>query len=157
MTRRSRTEYFTRKKNEPLPLKATAYRVVRFEEVDPLNVVWHGRYPSYLEDGRTEFGEKYDIRYSDMLKSGFIAPIIQMRIDYHKPLTFGENFSIETALYWSDAAKLNFTYRIISDKNGLAATGFTVQIFVDLDKTPLLIKPELVEKLYKRWKSLLEK
>ena len=36
----------------PLPLTCTVPREVRFEEVDALNVVWHGRYPSYFEDAR---------------------------------------------------------------------------------------------------------
>ena len=32
---------------------------IRFNETDPLGIVWHGHYITYLEDGRESFGKKY--------------------------------------------------------------------------------------------------
>ena len=82
MTVSSRTTYFQEQPDAPPPLEAECSRRVRFEEVDPLNIVWHGRYPGYFEDGRCAFGDKYALRYQDMFQHQFIAPIVQMHIDY---------------------------------------------------------------------------
>ena len=56
--------YFPSSKEQPLPLRIQAKRRVRFEEVDSLGFVWHGRYPSFFEDARTALGDKYDIGYN---------------------------------------------------------------------------------------------
>lgn len=42
----------------PPPLSAGATRLVRFNEADPLGIVWHGHYASYFEDARAAFGDK---------------------------------------------------------------------------------------------------
>jgi len=59
MRRRNNPLYFPSTPDAPPPLVAQVNRKVRFEEVDTLGIVWHGRYPSYIEDGRTAFGEKF--------------------------------------------------------------------------------------------------
>ena len=38
---------------------------VRFNEADPLGIVWHGHYIRYFEDGREDFGKKYGLAYLD--------------------------------------------------------------------------------------------
>ncbi len=40
--------------------------LVRFNEADPLGIVWHGHYVRYFEDGREAFGNKYGLRYLDI-------------------------------------------------------------------------------------------
>ena len=34
---------------------------IRFSEVDAMNVVWHGNYLKFFEDGREALGEKYGL------------------------------------------------------------------------------------------------
>jgi acyl-CoA thioester hydrolase len=155
MTRRSKQAFF---KNDPEglpPLIVATERTVRFEEVDQLGVVWHGRYVSYLEDGREAFGERFGLKYSDMPNNGFLAPIVQMHIEYHYPLLYKETFTIITALHWSRAARLNFSYQLRNKQQNIVATGYTVQIFMDFDKQPLIIQPAYMDEFYARWKSLL--
>ena len=154
MTRKSKDNYFKTEKDAFAPLSAIAYRKARFEEVDPLSIVWHGRYASYFEDGRTEFGNKYNLSYNEMFENKFLAPIVQFHVDHHKPLLFENEFKITALLHWSGAARLNFSYKIERNEE-LIATGFTVQMFLDMDHNPLLFKPRLVEDLYSRWESLL--
>ena len=64
----SRKSYFQIPENSPAPLRLIVERKVRFEEVDPMNIVWHGRYPGYFEDGRVALGDKYGIGYMDLYK-----------------------------------------------------------------------------------------
>jgi acyl-CoA thioester hydrolase len=86
-----------------------------------------------------------------MPKNGFLAPVVQMHIEYHYPLLYKETFTIETALHWSRAARLNFSYRLFNAENQIAATGYTVQVFMDLEKRPLIIQPVYMEAFYKQW------
>ena len=67
--------YFKTDEGQPAPLPIRIRQKVRFEEVDSLGIVWHGRYASYFEDARVAFGEKYGIGYMDFYANGVVAPI----------------------------------------------------------------------------------
>ena len=58
-----RKEYFKINDGEPKPIKHKIERKVRFDELDPLNIVWHGNYASFFEEGRIALGDKYGISY----------------------------------------------------------------------------------------------
>lgn len=152
-TRRIQKAAFPAEPGAPAPLVAEAARRVRFEEVDPLAIVWHGRYPSYFEDGRAAFGEKYGLSYSDMKREEFMAPIIQMHLEYHTPLRFPEDFTITAALHWTDAVRLNFSYRIKNMAGAVVATGYTVQLILDTAGQVMLLRPDYLERLWQRWRA----
>ena len=145
--------YFRTLKDGPPPLRFKVERKVRFEEVDPLGIVWHGRYPSYFEDARGGLGEKYGINYLDFHKNGVIAPIKKMHIDYHRPLMYPDVFTIEGILHWSDAARLDYEYIIRDNKGELLTTGYTVQVMLDLDKNLYMVLPAFYNEFCKRWKA----
>jgi acyl-CoA thioester hydrolase len=153
MSRRKDIQYFKENPGDPPALEVTTTRRVRFEEVDPLFIVWHGRYPSYLEDGRAAFGEKYGLTYLDMYREQFMAPIAAMHIDYIKPLTMPDEFTIVTRLHWTDAVKLNFSYKLISAQNQIMATAYTVQILTNFQREVMLIRPPYIEKFCNAWKE----
>ena len=76
-----------------------------------------------------------------------------MHLDYHAPLAFDEEISIETSLFWSDSLKLNFVYRIIGQAGRLAAQAYTVQLFTDLEGQVLLVAPDWIEDFRKQWRD----
>ncbi|WP_320172117.1 acyl-CoA thioesterase [Maridesulfovibrio sp.] len=148
----SRKGYFPVIPDAPAPLRLTVERSVRFEEVDPMNIVWHGRYPGYFEDGRVALGDKYGIGYLDLYRYGVAAPIKKMQIDYIKPLRFGETFSIETLLHWTEAARMNYEF-IIRDSSGeKVTTGYTVQLFLQ-DNELMMYQPDFFAELCEKWKA----
>lgn len=153
MSRRSKLNYFGYKAGDPAPLAAEVKRTVRFEEVDPLRIVWHGRYPSYFEDGRAAFGKRYGLGYLDMYENGFLAPIIQLHIDHHTYLEFGEEFTIRAKMHWTEANKINFSYEIIKENGQAAATGYTVQLLTDTQREIMLIRPAFMETFFEKWKE----
>ncbi len=144
--------YFRPQPGDPLPLRVQVSRVVRFEEVDPLGIVWHGRYPSYFEDGRVALGERYGVGYMDFYRQGILAPIKKMHLDYHRPLRFGEAFSIEGILHWSEAARLNFEFILRNDEGQVTTTGYTVQMMMDQDHSLLLLAPPFYQEFCARWR-----
>jgi len=146
-------DYFRPKKGAPEPLRCSVDRVVRFEEVDALSIVWHGRYPSYFEDGRVLLGEKYGLSYMDFYRHGVIAPIKQMHIDYRLPLHFGAPFTIEAILHWTDATRLNHEFTLRNSNGEVTTTGYTVQLLMDQEQNVLLLPPPFYEEFRQRWRS----
>mgnify|MGYP003465712044 CR=1 FL=1 len=70
---------------------------VRFYEVDPLGIMWHGHYLKYFEDGREAFGEKYGISYLDIYNNGYVTPLISINCKYLKPLNYQDIILVETS------------------------------------------------------------
>ncbi|MFN2266753.1 MAG: acyl-CoA thioesterase [Desulfonatronovibrio sp.] len=145
--------YFSQPAGCPEPLRATCTRRVRFEEVDPLGIVWHGRYPGYFEDARMALGDKYGIGYLSLYEQKIITPIRQFHVDYLGPLYFDQEFTIEGIQYFSDSARINIEY-IIRDKEGQITTrGYTVQMLLDLDNNIFISLPAFFEEFCERWKK----
>src|SRR5690606_4818985 len=99
---------------------------VRFNEADPLGIVWHGHYLRYFEDGREAFGNQYGLSYLDFYRNGLAVPVVSVQCDYKKPLRYGDKVIVETTWQPTPAAKLLFTYRVLeSSSRALVATGST--------------------------------
>ena len=105
---------------------------VRFNEADPLGIVWHGHYVRYFEDAREDFGKSHGISYLDFYRNSLAVPVVSIQCDFKKPLRYGDTIMVETSYMNTQAAKLNFKYKIIDTQHGTAiATGSTSQVFVD--------------------------
>src|ERR1700712_4146669 len=106
--------------------------LVRFNEADPLGIVWHGHYIRYFEDGRESFGRDHGLGYLDMYRQGFITPVVSVECDFKKSLRFGDKVIVESIYVPCEAAKIKFKYRLFNSKTGeLVATGSSVQVFLD--------------------------
>lgn len=111
---------------------------VRFSEVDSMQVVWHGEYVKYLEDGRESFGRRYGLGYMDMASQGYVVPIVEMNIQYKHFLRYEEKIRIETHYIPTEAAKIKFDYFLYSESEHiLVATAQTVQVFVNIQTREL--------------------
>ena len=138
---------------DPQPLKHAIKRKVRFDELDPLNIVWHGNYASYFEEGRIAMGDKYGFGYTDFADNKVMIPLKKFHIDYITPLEFQKTYEIETLLYWSEAAKLEFEYRIYDDAGKLVTMGYSVHLMIDFNKNILVARPVFYEKICRKWKE----
>ena len=145
--------YFRAAATDPPALRCCVERVVRFEEVDALAIVWHGRYPSYFEDGRVLLGETYGLGYLDLYQQGIIAPIKQLHVDYQRPLRFGERFSIEAILHWSDATRLNHEFILRNAAGEVTTSGYTVQLLLDKEDNVLMLPPPFYAAFRRRWQA----
>lgn len=146
-------QYFTKKDHAPQPLCSRTNRRVRFEEVDSIGMVWHGRYPSYFEDGRISFGDKFGLNYQCFIQYEIMAPIVQMHFDFKAPLRFDETIQIQTCLHWNEALRLDFSYRIYNHEEKLSATGYTVQVLTEPNGTVLLVPPQWITEFREKWQN----
>nr|WP_214460552.1 acyl-CoA thioesterase [Flavihumibacter fluvii] len=139
---------------KPLTLSYSTEIVVRFNEADPLGIVWHGHYVRYFEDGREAFGQEYGLSYLDVYHHGFAVPIVKFQCDYKKSLRYGDKMIIETTYTPCDAAKLLFSYQLFNAATKeLVAKGSSVQVFLDLKSNALhLTNPPF----FQSWKEKYE-
>jgi acyl-CoA thioester hydrolase len=106
--------------------------IIRFNEADPLGIVWHGHYIRYFEDGRESFGRKYGVSYLDFYQQGLAVPIVSVDCQYKRPLRYGDIVIVETTYIPLEAAKLQFEYKMFESKSrDLVAVGSSLQVFVD--------------------------
>jgi acyl-CoA thioester hydrolase len=127
----------TRKKeqfNEATNLTVSHEIRIRFNETDPLGIVWHGNYITYFEDGREAFGRKHGLTYLDIGNTGYTTPIVKSKCEHKLSLRYGDVVTIETT--------------VIDDKGEVACTGETVQVFLDKEGNLMLTNPPF----YEEWK-----
>lgn len=134
-------------------LSCTVESRVRFSDLDPMCVMWHGNYVRLFEDAREEFGRLYDgISYMQMYEAGYTAPIVDLQLSYHAPLGMNDTALVELAFYTEEAARLRFGYKVIRKKDGvLACSGESTQVFVDTNGNMSLGKPEFFKNWEKKW------
>lgn len=128
-------------------LSFTREIAVRFNEADPLGIVWHGHYVRYFEDGREAFGQAFGLSYLDIYKHGYSVPVVKIDLDYKKSLKYGDRVIIETVFVPCHAAKLQFIYRLYNAvTKELVAKGSTTQVFLNHPENNLqLINPPFFE------------
>lgn len=125
---------------------------VRFSEVDMMGIVWHGHYVRFFEDGREAFFRKYGLNYLDVLGEGIATPVVKMDLNYKKSLRYNEPAYIETFFEDSEAAKIQFEYRIyMQETDELITTGNTMQVFVNNQGTLLLSTPRSFVEWKRKW------
>lgn len=128
---------------------------VRFSEIDSMQIVWHGEYVRYFEDGRESFGKHYGLGYMDIYREGYMVPIVDLNCQFKQPLSFGEEVTIETRYISCEAAKIQFEYVLYrATDNNIVATGSTTQVFLNKDKELELITPTFYQEWKKKWNIL---
>lgn len=127
---------------------------VRFQEVDSIQIVWHGHYLTYFEDARAAFGRQYGLSYADILEAGVTAPIVHVSCDYLGPAGCDDDLEILIRLIRAPGAKLEFYYEVSRPADGaLLARGRTTQAFADLDGKLVLTTPKFLKDFYRHWEG----
>lgn len=125
--------------------------LVKFNEADPLGIVWHGHYVRYFEDGREAFGEKYGLRYLDIYKQGYSVPVVNVQCNYKRSLRYGDRVIVETTYINTPAAKIRFEYKLYNAGTGeLVADGSSVQVFLDAETSTLQLT---IPPFFQEWKE----
>lgn len=102
-----------------------------FHDIDPMLVVWHGNYVRYIEIARCALLQKLDYDYPQMQASGYMWPVVDMRLKYVRPIRYGQRVKIHAEIVeWENRLKIE--YRISDAETGeKITTGYTVQVAVD--------------------------
>ena len=96
----------------------------QFYDLDPMQVVWHGNYPRFLEEARCALLDKIGYNYTEMAASGYAWPIVNMRLKYVRPIRFAQVVRV-TADLTEYENRLRIEYRIYDAESGEVLTKAT--------------------------------
>ncbi|MBN1799478.1 MAG: acyl-CoA thioesterase [Spirochaetales bacterium] len=113
-----------------------------YYDVDAMKVVWHGNYVKYMEKARCALLDTIGFNYQEMEDSGYIWPIVSMKLKYIKPIFYNQEFIIRaTLLEYKHRIRIGY---VIIDPGSKAMfnKAETVQMAVDLSTgNSLLVSP----------------
>lgn len=122
---------------------------VQFYDLDPMEVVWHGRYVQYMETARCALFEQIGYNYPQMKESGYAWPIIDLHLRYAAPAVFMQRLKVRAAIAeWQNRLKID--YLITDAESGRRLTrASSVQVAVDMSNGEMCFAspPVLLQKL----------
>jgi acyl-CoA thioester hydrolase len=82
---------------------------VQFFDLDPMEVVWHGRYVEYLEVVRCILLDSIAYNYPEMRASGYVWPVIDMHLRYSESARFGQQLKLRAEIVeWENRLKIKY-------------------------------------------------
>ncbi len=116
--------------SEPWQLSAEVDVTVPFHDVDMMAVAWHGHYLRYIELARCALLDHIDYNYPQMEASGYLWPVIDVRMKYIAPLRFGQTVRVRATLV-EYLHRLKIDYLLYDPQSGKRTSkGYTVQVAV---------------------------
>ncbi|QSR72403.1 acyl-CoA thioesterase [Aeromonas jandaei] len=116
--------------SEPWQLSAEVDITVPFHDVDMMAVAWHGHYLRYIELARCALLDRIDYNYPQMEASGYLWPVIDVRMKYIAPLRFGQTVRVRATLV-EYQHRLKIDYLLYDPQSGKRTSkGYTVQVAV---------------------------
>ena len=110
---------------------------VAFHDVDLAQVVWHGHYLRYLENARWSLMRRLDFDLATMMASGFLWPIVDLRVKYVRTACFEDRLLVRASLVeWQQRMVVNY---LVTDERdgGRVARAQTTQVAVRADNKEL--------------------
>ena len=124
-------------------LTAEAEIEVPFQDLDPMEIAWHGNYFRYFEAARVALLRRIDYDYPAMKASGYSWPLIEAHVRFIQPLRYGQLIRVQAGLLeWENRLKLEY---LVQDKASgkRLSTGYTIQCAVDTKSGELqLVSPQ---------------
>ncbi len=122
---------------------------VPFHDIDMMEIVWHGYYVKYFEIVRSVLLDQIDYNYTQMRKSGYAWPIIDLHIRYPQPARLGQKLRVKAKVVeWENRLKIKYLIED-ADTGQRLTKGHTVQVAVDVEANEMCLvsPPVLAEKL----------
>lgn len=122
---------------------------VPFHDSDPMGVTWHGNYFRYIETARSALLNSIGYNYRQMVASGYLWPIVEARIKYLRPTTFGQRLRV-TATLAEYENRLRIAYTITDTASGDVVTEATtthVAVHRESGEMTFVSPPALIDKV----------
>ena len=135
-------------------LRASVVHRVGFSEVDPMGIVWFGRYAVFFEEASAALRDGCGLSNADFFRAGIQPPVIRYEVEYLRPSRLDERLTIAACMHGTEAARMNTTYEVRGPDGELRVVARTVQVFMDMAKGAVcLIPPPIWRDCLKRWRN----
>lgn len=103
-----------------------------FYDIDVMEIVYHGNYVKYLELARSALLAQFDYDYPRMRQSGYAWPVVDMRLKYVGPATFGQAIKIQASITeWENRLRIDYVMRDAKTDQKINVA-HTIQVAVDM-------------------------
>jgi len=149
-----------RRRRAPLdPLRLSAVRgalltaeveiEIPFQDLDPMQIAWHGNYFRYFEAARVKLLRAIRYDYPEMQASGYSWPLIEAHVRFVQALRYGQLIRVVAGLMeWENRLKLHYLVQDAASGKRLT-TGYTIQCAIEVQsgELQLVSPPALLERL----------
>jgi acyl-CoA thioester hydrolase len=122
---------------------------VQFFDLDPMEIVWHGRYVKYLEIARGVLLDTIHYNYAQMKASGYVWPVVDLRLRYIAPATFSQRLKLRAEIVeWESRLKIEYLITDAASRRRITRAS-TTQVAVEIATREMcFVSPRvLLEKL----------
>ena len=111
-------------------LSAETELEIPFQDVDPMQVAWHGHYFRYFEAARSQMLRKIDFDYEEMRATDYLWPIIKTEVKFVQAIRYGQRVLVRATLAeWENRLKIDYLIHDLASGARLTK-GYTVQCAV---------------------------
>ena len=136
----------------PAPLCCSVKRRVALHEVDPLQVVWFGRYATFFDEAVAALGRQCGLSYQAYQEAGLLAHVYDFHVQYLEPLHLDQEFEARCTILWGEAARLDYRFEIRTGQGSVATRAQCVVLLLDAEsKQVCYVPPELIVTCRERW------
>ncbi|HIE05025.1 MAG TPA: acyl-CoA thioesterase [Candidatus Latescibacteria bacterium] len=126
-------------------MKAETKILVRYAEVDRMDLVHSSRYLEWFEIGRTELLRAIGLPYRELEDGGVFLPVVEAHVEYIEPVRYDDRLRIVTRGS-VQGARLRMDYEVFREGE-LVARGYTVHACLNRQRRPIRPPKELREAL----------
>lgn len=119
---------------------------VRYGETDQMGYVYHGNYPLYYEEARTEMFRLLGLSYRRIEEDGIMMPVRSLSIRYIAPARYDDLIVAKAIVKEMPDTKIRIFHEIDSLQCELINTGEVELVFVDARTRKPCKAPEILTK-----------
>ena len=127
----------------------TIQNTVHYHQVDQMGVMHHAQYVYALEQSRIEWLQSQGVSYGDLEKKGILLPVVDISLQYKKPLHFEDLYFVHASLDELNGYYVDFSYVIENQHKDCVATATTRLVFVDEQSRRAMKCPDFLLKVFR--------
>lgn len=114
-----------------------------------MGVMHHAQYVYALEQSRIEWLQSQGVSYGDLEKKGILLPVVDISLQYKKPLHFEDLYFVHASLDELNGYYVDFSYVIENQQKECVATATTRLVFVDEQSRRAMKCPDFLIKVFR--------
>lgn len=113
---------------------------VQLFDLDAMQVVWHGNYVRLFEQARSALFDRLGYNYPQMDTSDYLWPIVDMRVKFLQPATFGQQLRTTATLgEYENCIRIDYVTRETEHEHRVCS-GFTIQAAIERHSGEMLYR-----------------
>ena len=127
----------------------TIQNSVHYHQVDQMGVMHHAQCVYALEQSRIEWLQRQGVSYGDLEKKGILLPVVDITLQYKKPLHFEDLYFVHVRLDELNGYYVDFSYVIENQQKDRVAIATTRLVFVDENIRRAMKCPDFLLKVFR--------